>query len=107
MNTQSEVLTEEILSQLKEKGVSKESALSQIETFKKGIPFTELLRPCILGDGIENIDPKIDEYLTLYEREALSKKVIKFVPASGAASRMFKLLLSNYKQRLQCFSDLC
>ncbi len=94
MNTQSEVLTEEILSQLKEKGVSKESALSQIETFKKGIPFTELLRPCILGDGIENIDPKIDEYLTLYEREALSKKVIKFVPASGAASRMFKELLS-------------
>jgi len=94
MNTQSEALSEEIVSQLKEKGVSKEAALSQIETFKKGIPFTELVRPCTLGDGIENIDVELDKYVGLFESEAKSKKVIKFVPASGAASRMFKELLA-------------
>jgi len=92
MNTQT--LSEEILLQLSEKGVSKESALSQIATFKKGIPFTDLVRPCTLGDGIENIDKDAEKYSSLYEMEAPSKKIIKFVPASGAASRMFKELLA-------------
>ncbi|MCK5710839.1 MAG: DUF4301 family protein [Deltaproteobacteria bacterium] len=88
------ILTEEIISQLKEKGVSKEAAFSQIETFKKGIPYTELVRPCTIGDGIENIDEEVQKYVGLYESESESKKVIKFVPASGAASRMFKELLA-------------
>jgi len=88
------VLTEDIISQLKEKGVSIDSAVSQIETFKKGIPFTELIRPCTIGDGIENIDQETQKYAGLYENESESKKVIKFVPASGAASRMFKELLA-------------
>jgi len=92
MSTQT--LSEEILLQLKEKGVSKEAVLTQIETFKKGIPFTELVRPCTLGDGIENIDKDVEKYSSFYESEALSKKIIKFVPASGAASRMFKELLA-------------
>ncbi len=94
MSSQTDTLSEEILKQLKEKGVSKESSLSQIETFKKGIPFTELLRPCTLGDGIENIGSEIDEYVSLFESKAPALKTIKFVPASGAASRMFKELLS-------------
>ncbi len=94
MNTQSEVLSNEILSQLKDKGVSKETALSQIETFKRGIPFTNLVRSCTIGDGIENIDQELNKYIRIYERESVSKKVIKFVPASGAASRMFKELLA-------------
>ncbi len=79
MSSQTETLSDEILKQLKDKGVSKESALFQIETFKRGIPFTELLRPCTLGEGIENIDPDRDEYISLYESKTQSKKVIKFV----------------------------
>ncbi|MGB3363335.1 MAG: DUF4301 family protein [Thermodesulfobacteriota bacterium] len=94
MTTQSGLLSEEIISQLQEKGISQELALSQIDKFKKGIPFTELLRPCTLGDGVENIDGELDKYVGIYEAESLSKKVIKFVPASGAASRMFKELLT-------------
>ncbi|MCH7520014.1 MAG: DUF4301 family protein, partial [Candidatus Dadabacteria bacterium] len=94
MSSLSTILTEEIIAQLKEKGVSKEAALLQIETFKQGIPYTELVRPCTIGDGIENIDAELENYVGFYETEAASKKVIKFVPASGAASRMFKELLS-------------
>jgi len=94
MNNQSEFLSEEIVSQLKEKGISQQVALSQIKTFKKGIPFTILLKPCTLGDGVENIDGELDKYVSVYEAESLSKKIIKFVPASGAASRMFKELLT-------------
>ena len=94
MKPECEQLSEEFISQLKEKGVTVESALSQIETFKKGIPFTELVRPCTIGDGIDNIDADLNEYIDNYESESKSKNVVKFVPASGAASRMFKELLS-------------
>lgn len=94
MKAKSEFLSEEIVSQLREKGISQELALSQIETFKKGIPFTELIRPCRIGDGVENIDEELDKYVSIYEAQSLPKKVIKFVPASGAASRMFKELLA-------------
>lgn len=94
MNSQTETISEEILVQLHEKGISKEAALTQIDTFKKGIPFTQLLRPCTIGDGIENIDKELEEYINIYKQESASRNVIKFVPASGAASRMFKELLS-------------
>ena len=94
MTSQAGPLSEEILKQLAEKHISKESALSQIETFKTGIPFTELLRPCTIGDGINNIDNQIENYVEIFDAESGSKKVTKFVPASGAASRMFKELLS-------------
>jgi len=94
MNVDLGQLSEDIISQLKQKGVSVESALSQIETFKKGVPFTELVRPCKIGDGIDNIDADLEKYVGTFDSESKSKKVIKFVPASGAASRMFKDLLS-------------
>lgn len=94
MSTKSEFLSEEVVSQLKEKGISQELAISQIETFMRGIPFAELIRPCTLGDGIENIDEDLDKYVAIYEKASESINVVKFVPASGAASRMFKELLS-------------
>ncbi|MEM7007964.1 MAG: DUF4301 family protein [Thermodesulfobacteriota bacterium] len=87
-------ISEEIISQLNQKGINEEIALSQIETFKNGIPYTELLRPCTVGDGIENIDDSVEKYIQIYDQESVNKNVIKFVPASGAASRMFKELLS-------------
>ncbi|MEE9238149.1 MAG: DUF4301 family protein, partial [Thermodesulfobacteriota bacterium] len=79
MNVQDTILTEEIIAQLKEKGVSKVAALSQIEIFKRGIPYTELVRPCTIGDGIENIGSDLDKYVGIYESEAALMKVIKFV----------------------------
>ena len=94
MNVESGQLSHETISQLKEKGVTVQSALSQIETFKKGIPFIELVRPCTIEDGIDNIDAELNEYIDTYESESELKNVVKFVPASGAASRMFKELLS-------------
>ena len=94
MSAQSQPISAEVLNHLGEKGISEETALAQIETFSKGIPFTELLRSCTIGDGIKNIDANIDKYVGLYESESPSKEVIKFVPASGAASRMFKELLA-------------
>ena len=63
----------------------------QIERFKKGYPFRRLIRPATVGDGIRKL--KGDESRLLqqqYEDSLPEISVCKFVPASGAASRMFR-----------------
>ena len=90
-------LNEKDLEQLLELGIIKEEILSQIERFKKGTHYMKLKRPAIPDDGITVI-PKSDfERLTgIFSDAAFSGRVMKFVPASGAATRMFRLLLSFY-----------
>ncbi len=87
--------TDRDLKQLKEMGITPEKVLFQIESFKKGFPFTRLNRPCTLGDGIHVLSPPdLDRYAERYSEAALSGRAMKFVPASGAASRMFKAFLA-------------
>ena len=90
-----EFFTEKDIKQINSRGISLEAVYSQIGIFKKGFPFTELLRPCTIGDGIEVIRNGDLEILSrVYSRAAFEGRAMKFVPASGVASRMFKLLLS-------------
>jgi len=77
--------------------------ISQIETFKKGIPFLKLIRPCTIGDGISVIDEEEDyeELISAYQEAIEEERIIKFVPASGVASRLFKKLqtvLNNFSE---------
>ncbi len=63
----------------------------QIERFEKGYPLRRLLRPATIGDGIRKL--REDEFQALqlkYESLLSEASVCKFVPASGAASRMFR-----------------
>jgi len=70
-----------------------EKMVNQIETFEKGIPFLKLIRPCIIGDGLHVIEEENYEGLISVFQEAIeNERIIKFVPASGAATRMFKKL---------------
>lgn len=88
-------LSEKDLEQLKNKGVTKEIVLDQIETFKEGIPFVQLEKAAVVGDGISKFSEDGQNRLVRYfekNREALT--LLKFVPASGAASRMFKALFN-------------
>ena len=81
--------------QIKAKGMELEKIISQTETIMRGIPYLRLQRPCIIGDGITLIQKGDLERLSrMYSEASLAGRVMKFVPASGAASRMFKLLLS-------------
>jgi hypothetical protein len=92
------------IEQLKEEYNSKQNnievpffkILEQIGTFKKGIPFLKLIRPCTIGDGIQLIDEEeeYDELISGFNEAAEEGRITKFVPASGAASRMFKSLLA-------------
>ncbi|MGD2034659.1 MAG: DUF4301 family protein [Bacteroidales bacterium] len=86
------MLTDQDKYQIREKGISEEQINWQLSVFKKGIDPVKLDRPASVGDGILRPDEKaVRQYLAVFE-EANDVRKIKFVPASGAASRMFKAL---------------
>lgn len=77
------------------RGITEEQILAQIEIFKEGIPPAKLIKPCTVGDGITVIRRAEEKRLIeLYRNAAASGRTMKFVPASGAATRMFHLLLA-------------
>lgn len=63
---------------------------AQIERFRKGFPWLEIEAPATPGNGIEVLDLQEQEAAIKYLQEAEVSGRCKFVPASGAASRMFK-----------------
>ncbi len=72
-------------------GLSIEEVERQLSLFGRGVSPVRLNRPCRAGDGIVVIGAVEEEdLLKTYEAALRTKRFIKFVPASGAASRMFK-----------------
>lgn len=90
------------------RGQTPDIILSQIEVFKKGMPWAKLHRPCTVGDGITVLQPSDIEALgALYATAASAGRVTKFVPASGAATRMFQALTAIYEQQEPVDSKNC
>lgn len=85
--------TQNDLAQLQQKGISKEKVVDQINTFKEGIPFVELEKAAVIGDGIVRIENQA-EMIANFDEHAKNLTLLKFVPASGAASRMFKAMFN-------------
>lgn len=84
--------TEKDIQQLKEKGISVKQVENQLNNFVNGFPYIRLVRTATLGNGIKAVSSnEIHEFINKYEREANLIR-LKFVPASGAATRMFKAL---------------
>lgn len=76
-------------------GITKESLKTQLENYERGVLFIKVNRPCTIGDGIQLIDDSvIEELINLNITAAQSGRLTYFVPASGAATRMFKQLQS-------------
>ncbi len=85
------------IDQIKENGLTREKIYSQLSLFHRGTPFVKLDRPCSVDDGIKRLSNNVaKQCLHLYETRGIKKKKIKFVPASGAATRMFKKLILAY-----------
>ena len=88
------MLTEKDLAQIHARGATLEHIEQQLVTFREGIPFVQLDRPCTLNDGMISFQPQdLDHFTSLFEQAQSAGRFSKFVPASGAASRMFKALL--------------
>ena len=89
------MFSEEVKSQILERGSEPDQVEQQIQNFVNGFPFLDAKRAASIGDGILRFsEEEVKHYCDLYAKESLERKIIKFVPASGAASRMFKELFA-------------
>lgn len=84
------------IQQLKSKGISEAQIEKQIQQFQTGFPFLKIEAPASIGKGIiAPTESEVAGYVKAWEYyKASGKKIVKFVPASGAASRMFKDIFS-------------
>ncbi len=76
--------------QMKATGIDPAGVEKQLASYRRGPSYLKLNRPCAVKDGIVSLAPaQRKKLIDLYESSAGLYKLIKFVPASGAASRMF------------------
>ena len=84
------MLSQKDINQIQERGSSVRSVEEQIDHFKKGFPWMKIVGPATPERGIRVLsEAEADEAIRYYETASVAGKC-KFVPASGAASRMFK-----------------
>lgn len=77
------------------KGLTEEKIISQIELFKLGLPFVNLQSAATINNGILKFsDEDKKASIDLFDAKRNNYSIIKFVPASGAATRMFKSFFS-------------
>ncbi|WP_320815494.1 DUF4301 family protein [Flavobacterium sp.] len=89
-----ENFTEEDLRYIEKRGNSLMKVRQQLFYFKNGIPMIDLVKPAIVGDGIMSLSQnEVEEYSIFFNNHKSNYTIEKFVPASGAASRMFKFLI--------------
>jgi len=94
-----DIFDEEDRRQMAGKGIGEEQVLRQLAMFQRGAPTARLIRPAAVGDGINRFsERKKERYIGLFEETQRSGRVVKFLPASGAATRMFKTLLRFYRK---------
>ena len=90
------MMNQQDLKQIEARGISEQQIEHQLEQIKEGFPFLKLEGAASVGKGI--VAPTEDEvknYEQAWNQYKLEgHKVVKFVPASGAASRMFKNLFA-------------
>ncbi len=85
--------TEKEIQQIKSKGLTQEKIINQLTIFKKGLPKINLKEAASINNGISVIDEKSkNDFIFYYEYKRNKIAILKFVPASGAATRMFKFL---------------
>ncbi len=87
------MFTEKDLRQIENKGITLETVKRQIENFKRGFPAVQLHAPATPGNGIRCFtEEEAEELRNFFDDNFEDYEILKFVPASGAASRMFKTL---------------
>jgi len=89
-------------SALAARGISERDAQRQAQWLLQGTRFMNLARPAVVGDGIIRLtDEEADRSAADYATRLDQIRVTKFVPASGAASRMFSCLLGFLNNRFE------
>ncbi len=88
-----EKFSQKDIKQIQDKGISLEKIEQQLHFFSNGIAKVNLEKSATIGDGILAFSPsEIENLIVFFDQNKAKKTIKKFVPASGAASRMFKFL---------------
>jgi len=83
------------IQQIKDKNIDINIIKKQIENFKNGFPFVTLVQAATKQNSIISFNKtEIDNLINYYSKKSIKRQVLKFVPCSGAATRMFKNLLA-------------
>ncbi len=89
------MFSEQDLTQINHRGSQLATVEQQIQNFRQGFPFLEVIKAATVDDGLLRLhEAAIEEAIGHYDAQLPKLKVVKFVPASGAASRMFKALFA-------------
>ncbi|MBD3629365.1 DUF4301 family protein [Cyclobacterium sp.] len=89
------MLTKDQKQQIEKQGMPLEVVEEQINNFESGFPFLDIQKAAQIGDGIIELnETSLQKALDDYQAKSGEMVIVKFVPASGAASRMFKNLFS-------------
>ena len=84
------IFSDSDIAQIQSHGLTLDTVTKQISDFKNGFPYSDIVSACIIGHGAFNYDNQLDKYINLYNSKCNNYNIVKFVPASGAATRMFK-----------------
>ena len=80
--------TDSDIKQITEHGLNIDNVTQQLTDFQHGFPYIDIKSAAVIDDGVMKI--QTDEYAEFFDANADNYKIVKFVPASGAATRMFK-----------------
>ena len=85
------MFTENDSKQIARHGLTPEAVARQLENFRRGFPALKVSRAASPGDGIRVLSPgQVRAAAERYDAAAPGLRAVKFVPASGAATRMFR-----------------
>lgn len=92
------MFTKEDLRQIAELGMDPAAVTAQVGRLKKGFPWLDIVAPAVPGRGVTVLDEAARAEAESYCDSAETEGRCKFVPASGAASRMFKDIFAGAAQ---------
>lgn len=96
---------EKDIHQIKNKGLTVKEIESQVVNFMEGFPYLNISKPASVNDGIIKLsEEEAGAFVKLYDN--LNPESLKFVPASGAASRMFKFLFDFFENGEDQYENL-
>jgi len=97
------------IQQIEALGLTVDKVNRQINIFKKGLPFITIKSAATIGEGILKFSSeKCKDYINYFNNKRDENEFVKFVPASGAATRMFKFLfdfLEDFKPDEETIDD--
>lgn len=89
------------LQQFKKKGIPEREVERQLACFKDGFPPMAIVASATVGNGIHKLeDADVADLKSTFEKRLNGRRIVKFVPASGAATRMFKELF-EFRDRMK------